>query len=263
MLDWCVVGCAGRGADSQRQGVGGVRLQFMWSLHMAILAVFHALEFFSQALYKPLDLSAECTYRAALSRSPTSAHAFPGRPLPGVSWCAAFVLDHSVEYGVAFAISVAEFLLESWLVPSLKHAAWVVPVSLVGAALACIGLAIRFVAVATAGDSFSHLVEIEERRPTHSLVQHGIYAFCRHPAYAGWWLYAVSMQLVLLNPISAPLFAYAATRFFRTRLDIEEPALLKFFGAEYVHYARRVPLGTGIPFVPNSLSIQEALRKDS
>jgi protein-S-isoprenylcysteine O-methyltransferase len=174
---------------------------------------------------------------------------------------AAFVLDHSVEYGVAFAISVAEFLVESWLMPSWKASPSLLPLTVAGVVLALGGLAVRFVAVATAGDNFSHLVEIMDRRPSHTLVQHGIYSLCRHPAYGGWWVYAVSMQMILRNPISIPLFAYAATRFFRARLDLEEPALLKFFGSDYLAYARRVTLGTGIPFVPDSAALRDALSR--
>lgn len=54
-------------------------------------------------------------------------------------------------------------------------------------------------------------------------------------------------QVVLLNPISALLFSFAAFKFFTDRIPYEEFHLVKFFGLDYIYYAKKVP--TRMPFI--------------
>lgn len=54
-------------------------------------------------------------------------------------------------------------------------------------------------------------------------------------------------QLMLCNPVSLVVYAFAAWSFFKTRIEIEEMTLLGFFGQDYVDYKKRV--GTLLPFI--------------
>ena len=90
----------------------------------------------------------------------------------------------------------------------------------------------------TAGRHFTHIVAAE-RVKGHQLVQHGLYSILRHPSYDGWFLWSVSTQLLLCNPICLPLYAYASYRFFAGRIPYEEAALQRIFGDEYKRYKKR------------------------
>ncbi len=104
------------------------------------------------------------------------------------------------------------------------------------------------------------------------LVTRGVYAFVRHPGYLGWLLWSVGTQVLLQNPLSAPMFAYVVRRwlvhararraltpgrclcawtqswrFFARRIPFEEARLREFFGRWYDDYAARTP--TYIPFI--------------
>jgi hypothetical protein len=48
----------------------------------------------------------------------------------------------------------------------------------------------------------------------HVLVTNGIYKIFRHPSYFGWFVYTVSLQLMMSNFISTILFTYVSWRFF-------------------------------------------------
>lgn len=110
-----------------------------------------------------------------------------------------------------------------------------------------VGEGIRKGAWLTAKASFTHLVQVS-KRPDHKLVTTGIYRFCRHPGYVGWFLWALSTQLLLANVMSTLLFAIVIWRFFNLRIEIEEAYLLEFFGNDYATYKKRTP--TWIPGIP-------------
>jgi len=98
-----------------------------------------------------------------------------------------------------------------------------------------------------ASNNFSHSVAFRKLE-THRLVTDGVYAWFRHPSYAGFFYWALGTQLVLQNPASLVIFAFLLWRFFYYRTRVEEKALIKFFGDEYVKYRQRV--GVKIPFIP-------------
>jgi hypothetical protein len=99
----------------------------------------------------------------------------------------------------------------------------------------------------TAAHNFTHLIQTR-RRPQHSLVTQGVYAWVRHPGYTGWAVWAVGTQLLLCNPVCAAGFATAAWRFFAGRIQYEDALLASFFGAAFEQYRAAVP--SGIPGVP-------------
>ena len=58
----------------------------------------------------------------------------------------------------------------------------------------------------------------------------------RHPSYAGWFMWSLGSQLILVNPICLLAYAYVSFSFFSERIYCEEFMLLKFFGNEYREY---------------------------
>ena len=48
----------------------------------------------------------------------------------------------------------------------------------------------------------------------------------RHPGYAGWYLWAVGSQILLLNPLCVVAFYIVAYRFFKERIYFEEGTLI-------------------------------------
>ena len=67
------------------------------------------------------------------------------------------------------------------------------PVQWLGLVLVVFGEALRKASILTARRNFTHVVQLT-RRPGHTLVTHGVYAFVRHPGYLGWFIWAVSTQ---------------------------------------------------------------------
>lgn len=149
----------------------------------------------------------------------------------------------SLPYCAAMSLACAEYLVEAWLIPS-----WKVPgaVAAAGAALIVAGEGLRKAAILTAGSSFSHAIA-RARSADHRLVTCGVYAWCRHPAYLGWFLWCVGTQLLLVNPLCAVAFGLMAWKFFAARVPYEERLLEKFFPNEYESYQARVP--SGLPLI--------------
>ncbi|KAF8569253.1 hypothetical protein P879_03777 [Paragonimus westermani] len=155
-----------------------------------------------------------------------------------------YMITHSTEYVFAAAASVVEYLFRMFLLPS-----WCcIPllVHFVGFFMCIGGEVLRKMAIITAANNFNHYIELA-RRPDHTLVTHGIYSWFRHPAYVGWFYWALGTQLLLGNPLCFVAYAVAAHKFFRDRIEYEEKQLIYFFRQDYCEYQKRV--GVGIPFI--------------
>ncbi|XP_070561159.1 protein-S-isoprenylcysteine O-methyltransferase-like [Ptychodera flava] len=185
---------------------------FGW--YLCILSFFHFSEYFCTSLYHPRSLTLD-----------------------------SFLLNHSKAYHVAAMASWTEFILETLIFPSLKQIQWL---SLVGLTICLFGEVLRKLAMFTAGTSFNHMIQ-SRRNPDHVLVTHGIYAWCRHPSYVGWFWWSVATQLLLCNPICLVAYTVASWQFFNERIEDEEILLLNFFGEEYIDYQKKV--GTGLPWI--------------
>lgn len=117
-----------------------------------------------------------------------------------------------------------------------------------GGFVAFIGITIRFSAIATCGDSFSHYIETlpnsqtesrTQQRSRQKLVTHGVYKWCRHPSYLGFLVYVIGMQLIMGNVLTFVASLAVLWRFFRQRMDIEEWFLVnRIYGQDYVEYMR-------------------------
>ncbi|RSH94600.1 hypothetical protein EHS25_004404 [Saitozyma podzolica] len=184
----------------------------------AAMGVFHLLEFWTTAGWNPQKLSVD-----------------------------AFLLNNTNQYWFAHAFGVAEYLVSSTCFPGkFSSGPWTSPVWSLGViALLIGGQALRSLAMIHASTSFSHVVKAV-KHDDHVLITHGVYAWSRHPSYAGFFYWAIATQLLLGNVLSTAMFALVLGRFFSARIKDEERHLVRFFGNDYVNYRKRV--GTGLPF---------------
>ncbi|XP_077997986.1 protein-S-isoprenylcysteine O-methyltransferase-like [Glandiceps talaboti] len=185
---------------------------FGW--YICVLSFFHFSEYFCTSIYNPRSLNLD-----------------------------SFLLNHSTAYHIAAMASWVEFVLETLLFPGMKEMRWI---SILGLLICGGGEVLRKLAMFTAGTNFNHIVQ-SRRNPTHILVTNGIYAWCRHPSYVGWFWWSVGTQVLLCNPFCFFAYTVASWRFFSERIEDEEILLLNFFGEEYIDYQKRV--GTGLPLI--------------
>mmetsp|Transcript_55273 Transcript_55273/g.147535 ORF Transcript_55273/g.147535 Transcript_55273/m.147535 type:complete len:311 (-) Transcript_55273:307-1239(-) len=149
-------------------------------------------------------------------------------------------------YSIAMILAVVEFWLETAALNGLHFSIFSAKVTLVIVVTSTIvtlsGWAMRTAALWTAQANFTHLVA-HRRSESHELVTHGVYGLCRHPGYAGWFVWCIGTQLVLGTPVCFVLYGAVAWYFFYRRIVEEETLLVHFFGERYLEYAQRVPCG--------------------
>ena len=195
----------------------GLGVAFFGESHQALgfylmfLGWFHWSEWFSVAIFNPKLCSAD-----------------------------SFLLNHSRAYHVAFVASVGEYLLESHLFPGLKSL-WFV--TLLGVVAAVFGLFMRCWALFHGGAAFTHIIQ-DSKRDEHQLVTDGPFSIVRHPGYFGWFVWTVTSQVIMVNPLCVVAYAIASYNFFADRIPTEEAKLIQpdFFGDQYVAYQNRVPM---------------------
>jgi len=151
-----------------------------------------------------------------------------------------YLLQNGNPYYIALMVSWAEYFIEVYYFKEYKCLSYL---SMFGILLSIIGELFRKCAMLTAGGNFNHIIQ-SSKNPDHKLITHGIYSWFRHPAYVGWFYWAIGTQLTLLNPICFLSYTIVSWRFFDQRIRSEEITLLNFFGREYMDYQKRV--GTGI-----------------
>ncbi|KAF5333468.1 hypothetical protein D9611_002422 [Ephemerocybe angulata] len=154
-----------------------------------------------------------------------------------------YLLDNGKEYHLANTAAFLEYVVAHAWNPKTKTYPYV---SEIGIALILGGQFLRSIAMVHAATNFSHAVAFNKRKD-HVLVTDGVYAWFRHPSYAGFFYWGIGTQLLLQNPICFVLYACLLWRFFYYRLKFEEANLIKFFGNEYKEYRARVKVW--IPFI--------------
>jgi len=188
----------------------------LWCIYALFMCVYHWSEFLITAVYHPQS----CNFDS-------------------------FLVNQSLEFGIAITLSWLEFWLECWLVPSLKSSYVLAPA--IGIVIIIAGQCIRSLAMIQAGPSFTHIIaQSKERR--HQLITHGLYSILRHPGYFGWFYWSIATQILLCNPLCAVAYFVVSQRFFKGRIPVEEAALIRIFGPEYHAYRRRTWIG--IPGIP-------------
>jgi protein-S-isoprenylcysteine O-methyltransferase Ste14 len=86
------------------------------------------------------------------------------------------------------------------------------------------------------GRNWSVSLDLRER---HTLVTTGVYAWIRHPMYAGFWLMALAQLLMLPNWLAGPAGLVGFGALFFGRVGREEAMMIAGFGDEYRSYMRR------------------------
>eukprot|EP00397_Hematodinium_sp_SG-2012_P056092 GEMP01068941.1.p1 GENE.GEMP01068941.1~~GEMP01068941.1.p1 ORF type:complete len:186 (+),score=36.31 GEMP01068941.1:416-973(+) len=181
------------------------------ALFLAAVMPFHIIEF---------------VFAHTFQRSELSASAFLLRPVPMHGYCVA-MLSAILEYSIV-PLSASTYL------------------TALGCAGAFLGWAVRCAALFTAQSNFTHRMR-DRKQSEHELVTHGVYGVVRHPGYVGWFLWAVSTQVILHNVVGVVCYSAVSFAFFLDRIRTEERLLVEFFGPKYIEYARRVTCG--IPFI--------------
>lgn len=114
----------------------------------------------------------------------------------------------------------------------------------VGVASATLGLLVRYIAIFTLGDRFTWRVVVQDR---HELARDGVFAWVRHPGYAGGLLGVVGLILAFGSWLVAAVFCLSYLPLMLYRIRVEEHALLDHFGDDYAAYQQRTR--RLIPFV--------------
>ncbi|KAL6245678.1 farnesyl cysteine-carboxyl methyltransferase [Rhinocladiella similis] len=199
---------------------------------VAILSLFHYLEFDMTARYNP----------------------------PDASISSFLLLSNGMAYAAAHTAAMLELLLRYWL-DSRHKPQWLslpfslppftlgVPTTLsvgTGIILVVVGQVMRSTAMKQANTNFNHVVQWT-KRSDHVLVTHGVYAFSRHPSYFGFFWWGLGTQVLLGNRLCFVAYAVVLWKFFHHRIMHEERHLVSFFGQQYLNYRDRVPVR--IPFI--------------
>jgi protein-S-isoprenylcysteine O-methyltransferase Ste14 len=109
-------------------------------------------------------------------------------------------------------------------------------VSYLGFLLFLLGMALRLAGVLTLKRQWSVVVGVSDG---HKLVDTGIYKFIRHPVYAAVLLELLGFGLALSNWISILVLLIPNAASLSYRIFLEEKALERHFGNDYVEYERR------------------------
>jgi protein-S-isoprenylcysteine O-methyltransferase len=139
-------------------------------LFTVILSIFHLSEYISVGLWCPRTLNID-----------------------------SFLLNHSPQYHAAIILAYIEYFIEKYyLFPNGVPYHWIMII--IGLIMVIRGEYLRKLAMYTAQQSFSHLIE-DKPNKEHRLITHGIYESYRHPSYVGWFWWACGTQILLANPI--------------------------------------------------------------
>ena len=205
--------------NSQQQQI--IFMLWQWCTYILCICTFHLLEFFITAVYNPTQATSD-----------------------------SYLINHSITYTTAAILSWIEFWIRFVCVVRHVHIfdAIHLPfyISYIGFGILMIAQCVRSMAMATAGESFNHLIQTSKKQ-NHVLITHGIYRIFRHPSYVGFFYWSISTQLVLGNTVHALLYTLASWTFFNRRIQYEEESLCKFFPSTYPQYVSQTYMG--IPLI--------------
>lgn len=102
--------------------------------------------------------------------------------------------------------------------------------------LILLGMAVRWLAIATLGRYFTVNVAIQEG---HEIVDRGLYRWIRHPAYTGILVSFLGLGFAFGNWLALALATVPPTAVLLGRIRVEEEALTEEFGERYRAYRER------------------------
>jgi protein-S-isoprenylcysteine O-methyltransferase len=165
-------------------------------LFLAILAVFHFLEFFTTAAYNT-----------------------------PIATIASFLLDNGDQYRLAHTMAFVETLVTSYFFPGWQARFHPPVVIALGVAMIVVGQVVRSTAMAQAGTNFNHTVQ-SKKNDGHELVTTGVYTYFRHPSYFGFFWWGVGTQLMLGNTVCSVGYTGVLWYFFSGRIARKSTTLL-------------------------------------
>lgn len=112
-----------------------------------------------------------------------------------------------------------------------------VPVRVLGAAIAVIGVGVFIISVLTMQDSWRAGVSNTDQT---ELVTKGIYQISRNPAFLGFDLMYIGMALMFFNGLLLIVSVWAMVMFHLQIRFVEEVFLLETFGEAYLNYKNKV-----------------------
>ncbi|KAL6704844.1 farnesyl cysteine-carboxyl methyltransferase [Coniothyrium glycines] len=184
---------------------------------MGVLAVFHFLEFYITAAYNT-----------------------------PIAYVSSFLLTNGSAYRQAHTAALIETCFTSYFLPAWQDRFHGLLLIAVGVVMIAVGQTVRSIAMAQAGTNFNHTVQ-SKKTAGHELVTTGLYAYCRHPSYFGFFWWGIGTQVVIGNTICLLAYAGVLWYFFWKRISHEEKHLVAFFGDDYKAYRARTRVW--IPFV--------------
>ena len=98
------------------------------------------------------------------------------------------------------------------------------------------GLCIRWASIITLGRMFTTNVAVQNN---HKLVSRGLYAYVRHPSYAGLLLEFIGLGFFFAHVVSLIVLLVPITVALIIRIKSEEAVLIKALGTSYVEYASK------------------------
>ncbi|MDP4010880.1 MAG: isoprenylcysteine carboxylmethyltransferase family protein [Candidatus Roizmanbacteria bacterium] len=113
-------------------------------------------------------------------------------------------------------------------------------VQVIGMLLVGIGVTMAISARKSLGTNWNHAFEYQIKKK-HKLITHGIYAYVRHPIYAGLILSYLGIELVVESYLFIPFFIITVTLGI-IQCKREEKILSKYFGEEYTNYMKRTKM---------------------
>ena len=133
---------------------------------------------------------------------------------------------------IAGSISLAGWAAAVYGPGEMHSAAWL---RLPAVILMAAGLVLRWVSIYTLGKAFSANVAILDDQ---KLKVSGPFRWMQHPSYTGMVMILVAMGLATRNWLSLGLMVVPPVAALLYRIHVEEAALTRAFGAEYVEYSR-------------------------
>ena len=133
---------------------------------------------------------------------------------------------------IVAAFTACEWLRAIYPQNMFGGASWVKPAAII---VLVVALIIRWTAIVTLGREFSAHVAITE---SQKICRAGLYRVVRHPSYLGLWLVFVATGLHARNWPGFLVAIVPTTAALIYRIHVEEAALRKAFGEEYMAYSR-------------------------
>jgi len=128
--------------------------------------------------------------------------------------------------GLAFGL-ICRVFWHLWRVPD----AWLVEVQIVGVVWGIIGLWFWI----------GSAVQVVRSQRSRTLATTGVYRYSRNPMYAAFIVFFIPASAFVSGDLMILLVSVVMFAAFKVLIRKEESFLKNTFGAEYEHYARRVP----------------------